>query len=131
MDSSKSICIRSGCCFWWGNISTEYSFDVRYTLKDTFSSISIQEIISTAAVVMDFKRGGKGVAVGKVAEDEYVFEVSEDWDVRVYGKLLKDYIQQFAKTIYPVGSIYMSVVNTNPSQFLEELGWRGEQEESL
>ena len=35
----------------------------------------------------------------------------------VYGKLLKDYIQQFAKTIYPVGSIYMSVVNTNPSQF--------------
>lgn len=103
--------------FGGGNISTEYSFDVRYTLKDTFSSISIQEIISTAAVVMDFKRGGKGVAVGKVAEDEYVFEVSEDWDVRVYGKLLKDYIQQFAKTIYPVGSIYMSVVNTNPSQF--------------
>ena len=103
--------------FGGGNISTEYSFDVRYTLKDTFSSVSIQEIISTAAVVMDFKRGGKGVAVGKVAEDENVFEVSEDWDVRVYGKLLKDYIQQFAKTIYPVGSIYMSVVNTNPSQF--------------
>ena len=46
-----------------------------------------------------------------------MFEVSEDWDVRVYGKLLKDYIQQFAKTIYPVGSIFMSVVNTNPSQF--------------
>lgn len=103
--------------FGGGNISTEYSFDVRYTLKDTFSSISIQEIISTAAVVMDFKRGGKGVAVGKVAEDENVFEVSEDWDVRVYGKLLKDYIQQFAKTMYPIGSIYMSVVNTNPSQF--------------
>ena len=42
--------------FGGGNISTEYSFDVRYTLKDMFSSVSIQEIISTAAVVMDFKR---------------------------------------------------------------------------
>ena len=40
--------------------------------------------LSTAAVVMDFKRGGKGVAVGKVAEDEYVFEVSEDWDCLLY-----------------------------------------------
>lgn len=66
---------------------------------------------------MDFKRGGKGVAVGKVSEKDNTFEVAEDWDVRVYGKLLKDYIQSFIKTLYPVGSIYMSVNATNPSAY--------------
>ena len=101
--------------FGGGQISTETSYDVKYTLTDAFGSISVQEIISTAAVVMDFKSGGKGVAVGKVSEKDNTFEVSENWDVRVYGKLLKDYIQQFSKTLYPVGSIYLSVNNTNPS----------------
>ena len=41
----------------------------------------------------------------------------QDWDVRVYGKLLKDYIESFSKAIYPVGSIYMSVNATNPSTY--------------
>ena len=103
--------------FGGGNISTETSYDVRYTITDAFTSISIQDIVSTAAVVMDFKQGGKGVAVGKVSEKDKTFEVSEDWDVRVYGKLLKDYIQSLASNIYPVGSIYMSVKNTNPSTY--------------
>ena len=103
--------------FGSGGISTEYSYDVQYTLTDAFSSVSIQDIISTAAVVMDFKQGGKGVAVGKVAEKDNCFEVSEDWDVRVYGKLLKDYIESFSNAIYPVGSIYMSVNATNPSAY--------------
>ena len=103
--------------FGGGSISTETSYDVRYTLADAFSAISVQEIVSTAAVVMDLKNGGKGVAVGKVSEQDYTFEVAENWDVRVYGMLLKEYIQQFAKEIYPVGSIYLSVKNTNPSTY--------------
>jgi len=103
--------------FGSGGISTEYSYDVQYTLTDAFSSVSIQDIISTAAVVMDFKKGGKGVAVGKVAEKDNTFEVSEEWDVRVYGKLLSDYIKQFSAVVYPVGSIYMSVKPTNPSTY--------------
>ena len=66
---------------------------------------------------MDFKQGGKGVAVGKVAEKDNTFEVSEEWDVRVYGQLLKDYIQSLVGAIYPVGSIYLSVKPTNPSTY--------------
>ena len=34
---------------------------------------------------MDFLRGGKGVAIGKVAETENCFEVSGDWSARVNG----------------------------------------------
>ena len=86
-------------------------------LEDAFSTISVQEIVSTAAVVMDFKNGGKGVAIGKVSESDNTFEVAENWDVKVYGMLLKEYIQQFAKTMYPVGSIYMSTSSTNPSTY--------------
>lgn len=117
--TTVSAAFTSGAAvvFGSGGISTEYSYDVQYTLTDAFSSVSIQDIISTAAVVMDFKQGGKGVAVGKVAEKDNCFEVSEDWDVRVYGKLLKDYIESFSKAIYPVGSIYMSVNATNPSAY--------------
>ena len=37
--------------------------------------------------------------------------------MKVYGMLLKEYIQQFAKTMYPVGSIYLSVSPTNPSTY--------------
>lgn len=103
--------------FGGGAISTETSYDIKYTLTDAFGSVSIQDIVSTASVVMDFKAGGKGVAVGKVSETDNMFEVSEDWDVKVYGKLLKDYIQQFSSAIYPVGSIYMSVNSTNPSTY--------------
>lgn len=103
--------------FGGGNISTETSYDIRYTLADAFISVSIQDIVSTAAVVMDFKKGGKGVAVGKVSEVDNAFEVAEDWDVRVYGKLLKEYIKSLVGEMYPVGSIYMSVNNTNPSAY--------------
>lgn len=117
--TSAGVSFNSGTAFTFGGgaISTETSYDIRYTLTDAFSTISVHDIVSTAAVVMDFKSGGKGVAVGKVAETDNCFEVSESWDVKVYGMLLKEYIQQFAKTMYPVGSIYMSVNNTNPSAY--------------
>ena len=105
MDGCRGdLCINTAFTYGRGQISTETSYDVRYTLEDAFSTISVQEIVSTAAVVMDFKNGGKGVAIGKVSERDNTFEVAENWDVKVYGMLLKEYIQQFAKTMYPVGS---------------------------
>ena len=65
---------------------------MKYTLTDAFTTITVIDSVSTASVVMDFKSGGKGVAVGKVAETDNCFEVSEDWDVKVYGMLLESYI---------------------------------------
>lgn len=117
--TNASVAFSSGTAFIFGGgaISTETSYDIKYTLTDAFVTISIQDIVSTAAVVMDFKQGGKGVAVGKVSEVDKAFEVAEDWDVRVYGKLLKDYIKSLVGEMYPVGSIYMSVKNTNPSTY--------------
>ena len=116
-DAGVTFTSNTAFTYGKGQISTETSYDVRYSLEDAFSTISVQEIVSTAAVVMDFKSGGKGVAIGKVSERDNTFEVAENWDVKVYGMLLKEYIQQFAKTMYPVGSIYMSVSSTNPSTY--------------
>ena len=116
-DAGVTFASNTAFTYGRGQISTETSYDVRYILEDAFSTISVQEIVSTAAVVMDFKSGGKGVAIGKVSETDNTFEVAENWDVKVYGMLLKEYIQQFAKTMYPVGSIYMSVSATNPSTY--------------
>ena len=124
-DAGVTFASNTAFTYGRGQISTETSYDVQYTLEDAFSTISVQEIVSTAAVVMDFKSGGKGVAIGKVSERDNTFEVAENWDVKVYGMLLKEYIQQFAKTMYPVGSIYMSTKSTNPSTYFGVHGWLG------
>lgn len=51
-------------------ISTESSHYIKYTITDAFTTITIYDTISTAAVLMDFKAGGKGIAIGKSAEKD-------------------------------------------------------------
>ncbi len=78
--------------FGGGNLSVDYSYDIRFTLTDAFGTVTVVDSQSTASVLMDFKAGGTGLAVGKVSETDSCFEVSEDWDVKVYGMLLEQYI---------------------------------------
>lgn len=110
-DANTSFSSGGAFIFGDGNISSEYSYDIKYTITDAFTTITVYDVVSTAAVVMDFKVGGKGVAIGKVSEADNTFEVSEKWDVKVYGKLLR---QMILDSTYPVGSIYMSANSTNP-----------------
>lgn len=95
-----------------GSISTESSYDIKYTITDAFATITVLDTVSTASVLMDFKAGGKGIAIGKVSEYDNTLELSDKWDLKVYGKLLKAYV---VDSIYPVGSIYMSVNSTSPA----------------
>lgn len=71
------------------------SYDIRYTLTDAFSSVSVLDVVSTAAVFMDFKAGGTGIAFGKVAEDDgmdvdmnahFRRDVTLDSDLKVTGE---------------------------------------------
>ena len=75
--TSVSATFSSGTSFVFGGgaISTEYSYEIRYTITDAFTSVSIIDTVSTAAVLMDFKSGGTGIAIGKVAEDD-AFDVN-------------------------------------------------------
>lgn len=111
-NASASFSSGTAFTFGGGNISSEYSYDIKYTIADAFTTVTVYDVVTTAAVVMDFKAGGKGVAIGKVSEFDNTFEVSEKWDVKVYGKLLKSFL---VDSIYPVGSIYMSVNSTSPA----------------
>lgn len=107
INTSTTFNSNTNVIFGNGKISADNSYEVCYELKDTFNTITVTDIVSTASVVMDFKAGGNGVAVGKVSEYDNALELSPHWDLRVYGKKLVDYI-------YPVGSIYMSVNQANP-----------------
>ncbi len=80
--------------FGGGNLSVDYSYDIRFTLTDAFGTVTVVDSLSTASVLMDFKAGGTGLAVGKVSETDNCFEVSENWDVKVYGLLLEEYVRR-------------------------------------
>ena len=111
-NANKSFSSGTAFTFGGGAISTESSYDVKYTITDAFTTITIIDMVSTASVLMDFKAGGKGIAIGKVSEADNTFEISDKWDMKVYGKLLK---QLILDSTYPVGSIYMSVNSTSPA----------------
>ena len=55
-------------------VSTESSYEIEISIQDSFTSVSQVATISTAATTMDFRKGGKGVAVGKVAEQDNAFD---------------------------------------------------------
>lgn len=107
-NANKSFSSGTAFVFGGGAISTESSYDVKYTITDAFTTVTIYDTVSTAAVLMDFKAGGKGIAIGKVAEKDNVVEIANNWELEIHGKKLVDYI-------YPIGSIYMSVNATSPA----------------
>ncbi len=107
-NANKSFSSGTAFVFGGGAISTESSYDVKYTITDAFTTVTIYDTVSTAAVLMDFKAGGKGIAIGKVAEKDNTVEIANNWELEIHGKKLIDYI-------YPVGSVYMSINATNPA----------------
>lgn len=107
-NANKSFSSGTAFVFGGGAISTESSYDVKYTITDEFTTVTIYDTVSTAAVLMDFKAGGKGIAIGKVAEKDNTVEIANNWELEIHGKKLIDYI-------YPIGSIYMSVNATSPA----------------
>lgn len=107
-NANKSFSSETAFTFGGGAISTESSYDVKYTITDAFTTVTILDMVSTATVLMDFKASGKGIAIGKVSEKDKTLEIADSWELEVHGKKLIDYI-------YPIGSIYLSVNSTSPA----------------
>ncbi len=74
----SSVVFYSGTSFVFGSglISTEYAYDVRYVIRDAFDSVIVIDNVSTALVLMDFRAGGRGLAIGKVSEEDEALEVA-------------------------------------------------------
>ena len=53
-----------------GDLNTEFSYDVLYTVSDQFTTVTYIDYVSTAVYLMHFLHGGKGVAFGQKATME-------------------------------------------------------------
>jgi hypothetical protein len=106
-NASKSFSSGTAFTFGGGNISAETTYEIKYQLEDTFTTVIVTDTVSTAAVVMDFLSGGKGVAIGKVAETQNCFEVSSDWSAKFLGTtyLGTSTLGGTAKPIYLSGGV--------------------------
>ena len=51
------------------------SYDVRYTVSDAFYTIAYQDYVSSTVYLLHFRKGGTGIAVGKAAEADDLFDV--------------------------------------------------------
>jgi hypothetical protein len=69
----------SGTALWLSGASTEYSYEVEVTVTDAFSIIVKSVKVSSALVTMDFRAGGKGIAVGKVSEKDGLDAAWQAW----------------------------------------------------
>lgn len=66
------------------DISTESAYNVRLTITDNLTSISKSVVIPASFITLDFKKGGKGIAIGKISETDNLL------DVDVNSKFRKD-----------------------------------------
>lgn len=89
------------------------SYDIRITIEDSIGNqFSVDGFVPTDNVTEDLKAGGNSVAFGKTAEIENAFEITNRWDFYVHGKEIKELIFE---SIYPVGRIYLTTSDENPS----------------
>ena len=96
----------------------ENTWDIQLEVSDAFATYTLSEKVGTVYVLMDFHKSGKGIAIGKVAETENCLDISPKWKVKVNGKYLEEVVKQLLLASYPVGAIYITATNTNPSTFL-------------
>lgn len=83
----------------------DYGYNVLLVVQDAFSTTSQQVDVSTAFALIDFNASGKGISFGKASErDGFECKLNAIFEGMVEG-------------VYPVGSIYISTINVNPSEY--------------
>ncbi|MBP3907216.1 MAG: shufflon system plasmid conjugative transfer pilus tip adhesin PilV [Peptostreptococcaceae bacterium] len=59
-----------------GKLNTTFAYEVRFELKDNFTTIGQSVTVATSFVTLDFRKGGKGIAIGKASEADNLLEVA-------------------------------------------------------
>lgn len=97
------------------NLSTSNSYDIVFEAIDSFMTNAINRTIDTGFDLMNFNPSGKSMAIGKVSEagaNDELLEIGLDIS---FGDAAKKSVFEL---LYPIGSIYMSTVSTNPATLL-------------
>ena len=73
--------------------NTERTMDVTIRLWDKYTTggVSATTRLSTAGVLIDWLSGGKGMAVGKVAETRNMLDINPDWRLLFYQATVGNY----------------------------------------
>lgn len=74
-------------------VDTEKSYNVRFVAKDDFASVTKSVSISAAFVLIDFAASGRGVAIGKVAENN-------EFDVNLISRFRQSIYMALNRAIY-------------------------------
>lgn len=56
--------------------SVDYSYEVMYEMTDALTTVQRIDEVSSGFTTMDFRKGGRGVAIGKVSEVDDLFDVA-------------------------------------------------------
>lgn len=98
--------------------STSDTYDVRLTVTDSFNASEAAEIVTSAFRLWSYIIKKSAWAFGKIAELANTLDVALVTifreNVTLYADLLDANGRKYILKAYPVGSIYMSVNNTNP-----------------
>ena len=98
-----------------GNYPANKSFNIIGTLSDKFTSVEFSATVATESVVMSYDKDGR-IGIGKITENGPPGSLDAQGniyasDMFIAGKALRD-------IFYPIGAIYQSTVNTDPSSFI-------------
>jgi hypothetical protein len=69
---------------------TNFTYDVQLVLTDDFSAVTITLQLSTAFATLNFRAGGKGIAVGKVSETDNLLELANGWSIKMGNTTLTE-----------------------------------------
>ncbi len=100
-----------------GSFSTDQTYIVTFTLVDEVGLQSNLDVaVDKGQVIISFHQSGEGVGIGEVAEQG---QLRTKWPIYVAGKKLEFNIN----SIYPIGSIYITVNAANPSTLFPGTTW--------
>ncbi|MCI9069964.1 MAG: hypothetical protein HFJ14_04780, partial [Clostridium sp.] len=68
-----------------GKIDANTSYDIRLVVQDAFETVIVPMTIPTATTTLDFRNGGMGIAIGKVAEKD---GLEVDW-LTYYNRIVE------------------------------------------
>lgn len=106
-----------------GQIDTSNEYDIMFSLRDDVSGEVIETLVLPSAfVTIDFKQGGKGIAIGKTSQKDNLFDVN--METAINGNLSVEngnlYVNGNSKAIrVTTGTTDVAIQNTASGKWLQ------------
>lgn len=106
-----------------GGFNQNISYVVKLAITDTFNVVEAIALVPTQQFLLHYRYGGKGVAIGMIAQRQNAFEVNPEWEIYYKGMTLD---QRFGgidiPSIWPVNSGGTGLDNVPVGSYLKGNG---------